>query len=370
MIVRPDNLGDLVIFSGTLRHFRNYYPDAHITICVKKYAKNLLKHCPYIDEIIIWEEIQKTFLDRFPEFKGRWRLANMIKRFRIARLTFLTSGYDLLLSPIRSPILEMHQFSKYVNSKIKVSVFDEARQHPISKQEFQHIYTDVYKVSETREFEHELSVHHDFLNYLGIDVSKEDLIPEIFTTEDDRDWAKAHVDKSDGTTVLAVCPGVTSRPEKYYAAENYREALSNLKGHTFSICILGSKAEMEQCSQVEDALKDCKQVVSIKNLAGKTTIRQLTECIRLADITLSNETGALHIATALNKPTIGIMGGGHFGRFYPWGDPEINLTANLPMDCYYCNWVCKYPTMKCIHDMEPEVISNKLLQLLDTLKTE
>lgn len=296
-------------------------------------------------------------------------MTNMIKRFRIARLTFLTSGYDLLLLPVRSPSLEMHQFSEYVNSKIKASFFDEARQHPISRQEFQQIYSDVYKVSESRDFEHELSIYDDFLNSLGIDVSEQNLIPEIFTTDDDRDWAKAHVEKSDGTTILAICPGVTSRPEKYYAAENYRKALSNIKNHEFSVFILGSNAEREQCNQVEIALKDCKQVATIKNLAGKTTIRQLTECIRLADITLSNETGALHIATALKKPTIGIIGGGHFGRFYPWGDPEINLTANLPMDCYYCNWVCKYPTMRCIHNMAPEVISNKLKQLLGSLKT-
>jgi len=308
-------------------------------------------------------------LDQLPEFKGRWTLSNIIKKFRISRLSILTPGYSLLLLPIRSPLLEMHQFSDYAKSKRKFTIYDKAKQHPLSKHEIQQIYTDVYEVSENREFEHELSIHHDFLNYLGIDVSKEELIPELFTANSDREWARTHIAKNDGSTVLAICPGVTSRPEKYYAPENYFQALSNIKNQKFSVYILGSNAEKEQCNLVETALKNCKQVVSLKNFAGKTTIRQLTECIRLADITLANETGALHIATALKKPTIGIIGGGHYGRFYPWGNPEINLTANLMMDCYYCNWNCKFSTMKCIHDMEPEVISNKLLQLLDRSKT-
>jgi len=366
-ILRPDNLGDLVIFSGCLKYIRKAYPNAQITICVKKYAVNLLEHCPYIDEIVIWEHVQKTMFDDLPEFKGRWRLMSLIKYFRIFKLTLFKPEYDLFLLPLRSPTIEMHQFAKFIRSKRKVFVDDRARKTLVGDQQLQKLYTHLHVVEETREFDHELNIYRDFLRSLGIDKSEKELHPEIFTTANDREWANKHLHSSGQSISLAICPGVTSKPEKFYAAANYRKALSQFQEITFSVYILGSKGEMEQCKQVERALSDCKQVASIQNIAGETTIRQLAECIRLCDITISNETGALHIATALNKPTIGILGGGHFGRFYPWGDPEINLTAHLPMDCYFCNWNCIYPTMKCIHDIEPEVISNKLSQLLETL---
>jgi ADP-heptose:LPS heptosyltransferase len=60
------------------------------------------------------------------------------------------------------------------------------------------------------------------------------------------------------------------------------------------------------------------------------------------------ETGALHIATALGVPSVGILGGGHFGRFYPWGNPAVHRVAASRMDCYGCQWRCVHGDFRCI----------------------
>ena len=43
--------------------------------------------------------------------------------------------------------------------------------------------------------------------------------------------------------------------------------------------------------------------------------------------------------------TVCIMGGGHFEQFFLHGDYAKNRIAYQQMDCYNCNWVCKYESM-------------------------
>ena len=75
----------------------------------------------------------------------------------------------------------------------------------------------------------------------------------------------------------------------------------------------------------------------------------------------------MHIAAALRKPMVGILGGGHFGRFYPWGDPRLSRVAHVPMECYWCNWSCRYETVRCIREISPAVIAREIGALLPLL---
>ena len=93
----------------------------------------------------------------------------------------------------------------------------------------------------------------------------------------------------------------------------------------------------------------------------------MIECIKACDFVLSQETAALHAAVALRKPVVGIIGGGHYGRFYPWGDPKLSRPANKPMDCYGCNWLCKYETIRCIQEIPAADAARELNQLRQTM---
>jgi ADP-heptose:LPS heptosyltransferase len=87
---------------------------------------------------------------------------------------------------------------------------------------------------------------------------------------------------------------------------------------------------------------------TVINLINKTSLPQLIDLIGNADFIVSNETSAIHIAAATQTKAICILGGGHFGRFAPY--PEYMLSKPLcvyyKMDCYYCNWSCKFTTAK------------------------
>lgn len=81
-------------------------------------------------------------------------------------------------------------------------------------------------------------------------------------------------------------------------------------------------------------------------LAGRTALPELVELVRHAEMVIANETSAIHIAAAVETPSVCILGGGHFGRFvpYPAGAakaPPVPVYVRMP--CFGCNWRCTQP---------------------------
>ena len=53
------------------------------------------------------------------------------------------------------------------------------------------------------------------------------------------------------------------------------------------------------------------------------------------------------MAAAVGVPSVCIVGGGHFGRFMPYDvqpepDRPLPLVASRAMECFGCNWTCKF----------------------------
>ncbi len=83
------------------------------------------------------------------------------------------------------------------------------------------------------------------------------------------------------------------------------------------------------------------------NWTGHTDLSQLATILFEAQLLLTNETSAVHIAAAVGVPTVCILGGGHYGRFMPY---QVEQTDDRPlpnaiihqMPCFGCNWQCIY----------------------------
>jgi hypothetical protein len=83
--------------------------------------------------------------------------------------------------------------------------------------------------------------------------------------------------------------------------------------------------------------------VPIIDACGRTTLQELAGTIASAKLIITNETGAAHIAAALGRPAVTILGGGHFNRFLPYPiENHCVRSAYQRMDCYGCNWRCIY----------------------------
>lgn len=362
LILRPDNLGDAVLFSGALRHLQSRFPAAEIAICVKPVVRELLERSPFVDEIVAWDTLRPHWPERLRRVRGLPTLA------RAAHDLWLRRRYDvdLALLPVVSPSPEMRRVLRTLSASRKYDITGSAANEsligaePAPADSMRSLHLTGEDIGR-----HELSVTRSFLQMLGIDVDESELWPEFWTSPGDVVWAADAVQPRVGRTTLVLAPGVTAPPGKAYPIDGYLRAISNLSTPALDVVLLGTPADQDVCARLAVELADSPGVARVKDLAGRTTIGRMIECVRLADVVLGPDSATLHVAVALRKPTVCILGGGQPGRFQPWGSPELNYVAVKPMDCFGCDWKCRYETMRCVQELDPLVVRDQLARALN-----
>jgi ADP-heptose:LPS heptosyltransferase len=132
--------------------------------------------------------------------------------------------------------------------------------------------------------------------------------------------------------------------------------------------ICGAKQEHSLGEQI---LKQCD--APLQNFCGQTTLVELAGLLSQSRLTISNDTGAVFLSSAVGTLSVCILGGGHFGRFVPYpdlpGQTNHLKTVYHKMPCYGCNWVCIFPIIEgeptpCIANISVGVVWSKVRPLL------
>ncbi len=300
LVLRPDHLGDMVLFSGALRHLRAHFSDARIGVAAGGPRLEYLVDCPYVDELIPWPPVARRWARR-------------------------TGCWSTVLLPVRSPRRVHHETVRRLRARRAIGITgDHSNQNEEVDRASARWYTSRLELAPERRTEHELIVTRDFLRHLGIDVGLEDVWPQTWTTPADRDWAERHVPAADGQLTIAVTPAVAGDPAKLRPPDAYRAVFDAGWDPPVTVVVLGGPDDTEVCGAVATALATARCVASVTNLAGTTTVNQLVEGLRRASGVISVDAAPLHLATALRRPVVGVVGDGHGGRFYPWGDPATS----------------------------------------------
>src|SRR5437764_607347 len=90
LVVKPDEIGDVLLTSAFLRELRHNYPKAWICLVVKPAVYNLVEYCPYINELSTYDWTSRRYLGRF---QGSWRAYKFVRR------TFRTLRFDMAILP-------------------------------------------------------------------------------------------------------------------------------------------------------------------------------------------------------------------------------------------------------------------------------
>jgi lipopolysaccharide heptosyltransferase II len=79
----------------------------------------------------------------------------------------------------------------------------------------------------------------------------------------------------------------------------------------------------------------CKQVGAHLNLAGRTSLKQLIALLRHAAIVIANDSGPMHIASALSRPLVTLFGPTNPVRTGPYGRDDSVIRLEIPCSpCY------------------------------------
>jgi lipopolysaccharide heptosyltransferase II len=124
--------------------------------------------------------------------------------------------------------------------------------------------------------------------------------------------------------------------------------------------ILGGSEDSELGEQIASANPE-----RCLDLAGKLSLGEMVEWIRLSELMVTNDTGPMHVAAALRKHVVGLFGPTEPLRTGPYGQTQNALQLSLP--CVPCMKArCTYIRhLECLRGLAPGRVADQVLHRLD-----
>lgn len=218
-----------------------------------------------------------------------------------------------------------------------------------------------------RETEPESGVRHEVQRHLDLVASVgaacADTRLSFSTLRSDRDAMVSLLGTQSGRDIslrsaIVVHCGATA-PSRRYDPELFAQALSLLEVDDAVLIFTGSDAERELVQKVMGA---CRPGLSMVNLAGRLSLGEFACLIEEAALLISNNTGPVHIAAALQTPVLDLYALTN-PQHTPWQVPSRVLSHDVP--CKYCYAsVCPRGTNACLNGIAPQQVANAARELL------
>jgi len=150
--------------------------------------------------------------------------------------------------------------------------------------------------------------------------------------------------------VLVLCPGAEFGESKQWPVTHYADVADHYLASGWQVWLMGSDKDVAACDEIRaHNPQDCHV------LAGKTTLPQAVDLMSMASLVVSNDSGLMHIAAALQKPLVAIYGSTDPGHTPPLSANHV--IARLELQCSPCfERSCPLQHLNCLRDLSPQQV--------------
>ncbi len=292
VFIRTDRLGETLLNLPAIAALKRALPHASITFLVQAELALLFQDVPAIDRIISYEPTAGQ-----SSWNCARRLANMLKPLQLD------------LAVVSNPKKELHLGVWLAGIRWRVGY---ARK--LGRWLLTHRLQDRKALGERHEVEYNL----DLVRALGLPVSAISCSLPRFTREQadvvqllERQGIKA------SKPFVAIHPW-SSNPAKQWPADRFQSLIRQAIEHLgIPVVLIGGTEELARAREVLPA------GMSVANLAGQLSLRQLAALLHMARLLVSNDSGPVHLAAAMNTNTLVLFGTTTPAtgprRWGPWG---------------------------------------------------
>ncbi len=164
--------------------------------------------------------------------------------------------------------------------------------------------------------------------------------------------------------LLILCPGAEYGPSKRWPENYYAEVAAEKICDGWQVWLLGSAKDHGVAETIRSQLPISAYEYSF-NLAGTTNLGEAIALMACADAVLTNDSGLMHIAAALQK-TLVVVYGSTSPEFTPPLARHVKIVKN-DIECSPCfERECPKVHHKCLQELVPAQVLNALAELLPT----
>jgi len=314
LIVRTGAIGDVVnalVFAAAVKDAR---PQAHIGWVAHPLVVPLLAGNPCVDSVHVWP--------RRSGARGVWAL---VRALRAAR-------YDLAVDLQR---LQKSALVARLSGAPRVLGFDRGR-----CKERSHLWTRE-QLPKADPRAHMVEQYLDFARYLGVaPAAPRWPLPALAEA---REAAERLLAPLAGAPFVAVNLGA-SKPEKRWPDQHFAALVAELGRRGQATALTGGPSDRPAAEAVLRALP-----ASSLDLVGRTNLLELTAVLERAALTVTGDTGAMHLAVARNRPVVALFGPGDALRTGPYG--QLQRVLRMPP------WDGAQQRTARMEDLAPEVVA-------------
>ena len=334
LIVGPSWVGDMVMAQTLFIRLKTLHPDCQIDVLAPEWSRPILERMP---------EVRRAL--SFPLGHGALELAT---RRRIGKS--LVGQYDqaiFLPNSLKSALVPF--FAKIPKrtgwkGEMRYGLLNDLR--VLDKQRYPLMIERFMALAEAP----------------GVSLSQPYPQPRLVIDEQTREQALAHFDLSLDRPVLALCPGAEFGEAKRWPAEHYAKVAEVKIREGWQVWLFGSKSDHPGCEQIRARLiPGLREEAS--NLAGQTSLAQAIDLLSCASAVVSNDSGQMHVAVALNRPLVAVYGSTSPAFTPPLAD-QVEV-VRLGLECSPCfDRTCKFGHYNCLRELSPRPVLEALARIV------
>lgn len=336
-------IGDAVLTLPAIKAVRKAFPAAHISLLAKPWVADVFSENPDIDEIISYDK-------KFNGIIGKFRLAKVLREACFDTAILLQNAFDAAL------ITWLAKIPERIGYKRDCRGF---------------LLTKGISVPGDILGQHQVNYYLNIVRSIKVDI--EETPPYIHLTDSERQWARALIASTlhdPHFPLIGINPGAAYGSAKRWPPENFAEVImkiiNDLNGR---VIIFGGPAEVDIANEIINEINTLKikrrveYGSRIKVMSGKTSLRELAALISECDAFITNDSGPMHMASALYVPTAAIFGSTDPVATGPFGKGHKVITTGLP--CSPClKRECPEGNLACMTEITPDMVFSALNEIL------
>jgi lipopolysaccharide heptosyltransferase II len=346
LVVRLDNIGDMVMTGPALRALRKAYPLADITMMASPAGQQVTPFLPWIDNVIAWRAIWQDISNQTVLNPNReLRLVEMLKNRHFDAALILTSftqsphpvAYACYLAGIPIRIGQSKEFGGA-------------------------LLTHWTKPKADRNHQVDRNLH--LLEFMGVPLDGTEMelhLPTAARENAMQTLLALGIQPGDPYVVMA--PGASCASRRYHQDRFATAAQGLVQASGIPLIVVGSEREAET---IRPVTRLAEHHPFIHSLVGKTPLGEMMAIIQSSSLVIANNSAALHIADAFKRPMVILYSGTEYlEQWQPRHAPARMLYRSV--HCSPCfSFECPFQ-MECM-DVLPDEVIHAALQFLHELQ--
>ena len=297
LLTRLRFIGDIVLTTPIIRSVRDAFPESHIAYLGDRHAVTLLEHNPCVDSILPYDYSRPAVLEQH-------RVGRDLRR----------RGFDLVIDMFNNPRSALLCLS--TNAKTRVGLNRRGR-----------AWAYTVTVTDDGIPKSPIQFHSQFLRALGIPLASTKT--EIVLLPEEREGALEFLPDGSGP-LIGIHPGA-SWPAKRWDAERFGALADRLADAGMRVVVFGAPGDQLTVQQVVESTSSVPHVLPAANL------RHLAAMISHCACFVCNDAGPMHIAAALDVPTVAIFGPGEENIWFPYDRSLGHTVLRKDVPCHPCH---------------------------------